>query len=228
MAKKNGGKRLEPIIGEDGRLYFNYGVGAKYSIKEDDREYVFEITDCRYADNNVEYYTCTNNGEPFWNEFSANRIHFLLNFGLHETISEGKRCELPLTVNEVKAFAYGKATARAAAVKSLGNTDYFAKDKELLSIGIEKAFAEVNGQTDKLAELTAKEKQLRAKQATILQGKNIDPAILRESIFCSNCGETGVTSGNKVCACAKKLQKEIKDYNAILRRKSQQLKGGEQ
>lgn len=219
MANKNGGKRLEPIIGEDGRLYFNYGVGAKYSIKEDDKEYVFEITGCRYSDTNVEYYKCTHNGKPYWNEFTANRIHLILNFDLFETISEGERRELPLTVDEVKAYAYGKATARAAAVKSLGNTDYFAKDKELRSIMIEKTFAEVRGQADKLAELTTKEKQLRTKQASILQSKKIDPEILKEILFCSECGETGVTAGNKVCACAKKLQKDIKEYNAILRRR---------
>ncbi len=221
MAKKNGGKRLSPIIGEDGRLYYNYGVGAKYSIKEEEKEYIFEIKDCRYSDTNVEYYKCTKNGEPFWNEHTANRLYHILRQGLLETISEGERRELPLMVDEVKAFAYGKATARGVAVKSLGNTDYFAKDKELRNIEIERAFAEAKGQKDKVAELTAKEKALRAKQASILQTKKIDPAILKEAVFCSECNETGVIGGNKVCACAKKLQKEIKDYNAILRRRNQ-------
>lgn len=222
----NNGKRLPPKIGEDGRLYFNYGVGAKYGIKDKDKEYVFEIVDCRYSDTNVEYYKCTNNGEPFWNEFSANRIHLILNFGLHKTISEGVLRELPLTVDEVKAYATGKATARAVAVKALGNTDYFAKDKELKSIATEKIFAEIHGQPNKLAELTKREKELKSKQEQILKTKNIDPSILKEVDFCSECHETGVTDNNKVCACAKKLEVEIKNYNAILRRKAKKTGAG--
>lgn len=217
MASNQNGKRLEPIIGEDGRLYFNYGVGAKYVVEDKGEVYTFEIVGCRYSDTNVEYYKCLHNGKPYWNEFSANHIHFILNFGLHKTESEGKRRELPLTVDEVNAYAYGKATARAAAVQALKSTDYFAKDKELRSIVIEKTFAEVKGQADKLNELTEREKKLRAKQASILQTKKIDPEILREVAFCNECHNRGVTQGNKVCACAKKLQKEIKDYNAILR-----------
>lgn len=179
MAINQNGKRLEPIIGEDGRLYFNYGVGAKYVVEDNGEEYTFEIVGCRY-DNNVEYYKCLHNGEPFWNDFSANRIHFLLNFGLHKTESEGKRQELPLTVDEVNAYAYGKATAKAAAVQALKNTDYFAKDKEVKSILIDKAFAEAKGQSDKIAELTEREKKLRSKQASILHTKKIDPEILIE------------------------------------------------
>ena len=216
------GNRLPPKVGEDGRLYFNYGVGAQYSIKDKGKEYIFEIVDCRYDEREVEYYKCTNNGVPFWNEFSANRIHYVLNFGLHETISEGVRRELPLTVDEVKAFATGKATARVVVVKSLGNTDYFAKDKELKSIEIEKVFAECHGQQDKLSELTKREKELRGKQEQILKTKNIDPSILKEVEFCSDCNRTGVTFSNKVCVCAKKLENEIKSYNAILRRKLKQ------
>ena len=217
MANKQNGKRLEPIIGEDGRLYFNYGSGAKYVIEDKGKEYVHEIIDCRYSENKVEYYKCTNNGKPFWNEFSANRLHHILNYGLHKTVSEGIRRELPLTVDEVNVYAYGKSQARAAAVKALGNTDYFAKNKELKSLAIEKAFAEVNGQTDKLAELNKRENQLKSKQLAILQAKKIDPLILRESGFCNSCNQTGI-SGNKVCTCAEKLSKEIKNYNAILRR----------
>lgn len=220
------GKRIEPVIGEDGRLYFNYGIGAKYRLEDKGEEYIYEIVGCRYSDTNVEYYKCTKNGEPFWNEFSANRIYHILHQGLLETICEGKRRELPLTVEEVKAYAYGKATARAVAVKSLGNTDYFAKVKELNSIEIDMTFAELHGQAEKLAELTAKAKQLKAKQASILQTKKIDPAVLKELDFCAACNRTGVTNGSKVCDCARKLSKEIKEYNAILRRKTLQKEGG--
>ena len=231
MASNSNGKRLPPRVGEDGRLYFNYGVGAKWRFEgngnikdklfEESKETIFEIVDCRYSDSGVEYYKCTNNGVPFWNEFSANRIYHILDYGLHKQISEGARRELPLTVEEVKTFVIGKAMARATAVKTLGNTDYFAKDKELRSIQTDKVFAEVKGQMDKLAELTDKEKKLKGKQAQILKTKNIDPAILKEVDFCSDCHGTGVTNSNKVCDCAKKLEAEIKNYNAILRRKSQ-------
>ncbi len=217
MANKQNGKRLEPIIGEDGRMYFNYGIGAKYVVDDKGEEYIHEIIDCRYSDNCVEYYKCTNNGKPFWNEFSANRLHHILNYGLHQTVSEGIRRELPLTVEEVNTFAYGKATARAAAVQSLKSTDYFSKDKELKGLAIEKAFAEVHGQTDRLAELNAREKQLKTKQLAILRAKNVNPSILKETVFCSNCNETGIV-GNSVCVCASRLSKEIKDYNAALRR----------
>jgi len=223
MASNQNGKRLEPIIGEDGRLYYNYGVGAKYVVEDNGEEYAFEIKDCRYSDTKVEYYKCTHNGEPYWNEFSANRLHHILNYGLHKTVSEGKRRELPLTVEEVQTYAYAKTTARAAAVQRLKSTDYFAKDKELRSIVIDKTFAEVRGQTDKLYELTERESKLRAKQAQILRSKKIDPEVLKELEFCSECGETGVKN-NKVCACAIKLKKEIKEYNAILRRKAEAKK----
>ena len=47
--------------------------------------------------------------------------------------------------------------------------------------------------------------------------------LLKELEFCSECGETGVKN-NKVCACAIKLKKEIKEYNAILRRKAEAKK----
>ena len=113
MASNQNGKRLEPIIGEDGRLYYNYGVGAKYVVEDNGEEYALEIKDCRYSETKVEYYKCTHNGEPFWNEFSANRLHHILNYGLHKTVSEGKRRELPLLVEEVQTYSYAKSTARA-------------------------------------------------------------------------------------------------------------------
>ena len=67
--------------------------------------------------------------------------------------------------------------------------------------------------------MTKQEADVLAKQAQILRSKKIDPAVLKELEFCSECGETGVKN-NKVCACAIKLKKEIKEYNAILRRKA--------
>lgn len=210
------GEKMKPYIGEDGRSYYNYGVGAKYVFRENGKEYEFAITDCRMK-NTTEYYKCTHNGEPYWNEFSANRIHYLLHLNLYETLSEGKRKELPLTVDEVTTYYRRKMQERSDTLKSLGNTDYSAKSKELQKIDIEKAIAEGRGQEQTVAELTAREKELRAKQAAILKAKKIDPAILRGVQFCDKCDGTGV-NGLRVCDCAKKLAKEIKEYNAILRR----------
>lgn len=210
------GEKLKPFVGENGRVYFNYGVGAKYVFRERDKEYVFEIADC-CIQNTTEYYTCIKDGEQFWNKFSANRIHFLLHFNLLETLSEGERRELPLMVDEVTTYYKRKMQERADALKSLGNTDYSAKSKELQNIAIDKAVAEAREQPEKVAELTAREKELRAKQAAILKAKKIDPATLRGVKFCEKCSGTGVI-GMGVCDCAKKLQAEIKEYNAILRR----------
>ncbi len=220
MASNQSGKRLEPVIGADGRLYYNYGVGASYRIRDaDGSEVLFEIIACRYSDSCVEYYTCTRNGAKSRNEYSANRIHIILHYDLFETLSEGKCEELPLTVTEVTAYAQGIAQAKASAVQSLKNTDYFAKEKELKSIMLDKAFAEVKGQVERVAELEERERQLFAKQQSILQSKKIDPRILRETVFCTACNETGI-KGIRVCACAQKQSKEIKDYNAVLRRTS--------
>lgn len=210
------GEKMQPYTGEDGRLYYNYGVGAKYVFRENGKEYIFEIADCSMK-NTTEYYTCLQNGVQYWNKFSANRIHYLLHFNLFETLSEGERQELPLTVDEVSTYYRRKMQERAEAFKSLGNTDYSAKSKELQNIVIDKAVAEAREQSEKVAELAAREKELRAKQAAILKAKKIDPSTLRGVKFCDKCDGTGI-KGLQVCGCAMKMEKEIKEYNAILRR----------
>ena len=210
------GQKMQPYVGANGRLYYNYGVGAKYVFRENGKEYTFEIADC-CMQNGTEYYTCMQNGEPYWNKFTANRIHFLLHFNLFETVSEGLRQELPLTTDEVTTYYKRKMQERDAAVKSLGNTDYFAKSKELQNIVIEKGLASAHGQTEKLEELVKREGELMTKQSSILKTKKIDPAVLRGVKFCGKCGYTGVI-GKNICSCAKKMQSEIKEYNAIMRR----------
>lgn len=210
------GEKMQPFVGKDGRLYYNYGVGAKYVFREYGEEYTFEITDCCIR-NTTEYYTCAKNGEPFWNKFTANRIHYLLHFNLLETVSEGERRKLPLTVDEVNTYFKRKTQERADAIKSLGNTDYAAKSKKLQEIPIEIGLAKARGQTERAEELTKQEAELRAKCAVILKGKKIDPAALRGVKFCEVCGGTGVI-GMQVCECAKKQKTEIQEYNAILRR----------
>ncbi len=209
------GQKLQPFVGEDGRIYYNYGIGAKYRLEDNGEEYIYEIVDCSY--NGTEYYTIERNGEKAWRKDSANRVHYLLHFGLLETLSEGKRREFPLTVEEVTTYYKRKTQERADAFKSLGNTDYSAKSKELQSIAIEKGIAEAREQSERVAELTKRETELRAKQLAILKTKKIDSAVLKGVKFCDKCGSTGV-NGLQVCDCAKKMQAEIKEYNAILRR----------
>lgn len=210
------GEKMQPHVGEDGRLYYNYGVGAKYVFREYGEEYTFEITDCCIR-NTTEYYTCAKNGEPYWNKFTANRIHYLLHFNLLETVSEGERRKMPLTVDEVNTYYKRKTQERAEAIKSLGNTDYIAKSKKLQDIPIDIGLAEARGQTDRIEELTKQEAELRAKCAAILKAKKIEPATLRGVKFCKLCEGKGVI-GMQVCECAKKLETEIQEYNAIMRR----------
>ena len=54
--KKSSG--LQPVVGNDGRLYFNYGIGAVYALFGVGREEIgrVTITACEYSERRGELY----------------------------------------------------------------------------------------------------------------------------------------------------------------------------
>ena len=104
--------RIYPQIGEDGRLYFNYNLGAKFLCAEmrpagaaGERlsRFVYAVERCEYIGGR-EYYYISRDGRPLVSPFTVNRLHYVLHFTQIDELTAGERQELPLTAEEVSIY----------------------------------------------------------------------------------------------------------------------------
>lgn len=229
--KSNRGETMRPYVGMNGRLYFNYCLGAEFLCEEAQqikagfqaaqqfKQFVYKIERCEYIGGR-EYYYLSRDGRALTSPFGANRLHYILHFHLIDELAPGTRQELPLTTEEIRIyFAARKAQfeARQSEAYSIlrGIPHYTALDKRQTQLCIQIGYAEARG-TDAAA-LEAEYRKVTAEIATLCSAAHIDPKYLREQERCPLCGGTGLTVTNAPCSCALKLEESIKDYCAALR-----------
>lgn len=229
--KSNRGETMRPYVGMNGRLYFNYCLGAEFLCEEarqikagfqaaqQFKQFVYKIERCEYIGGR-EYYYLSRDGRALSSPFGANRLHYILHFHLIDELAPGTRQELPLTTEEIRIyFAARKAQfeARQSEAYSIlrGIPRYAALDKKQTQLCIQIGYAEARG-TDAAA-LEAEYRNVTAEITTLCSAARIDPKYLREQERCPLCGGTGLTVTNAPCSCALKLEESIKDYCAALR-----------
>lgn len=229
--KSNRGETMRPYVGMNGRLYFNYCLGAEFLCEEAQqikagfqaaqqfKQFVYKIERCEYIGGR-EYYYLSRDGRALSSPFGANRLHYILHFHLIDELAPGTRQELPLTTEEIRIyFAARKAQfeARQSEAYSIlrGIPRYAALDKRQTQLCIQIGYAEARG-TDAAA-LEAEYRNVTAEIATLCSAARIDPKYLREQERCPLCGGIGLTVTNAPCSCALKLEESIKDYCAALR-----------
>lgn len=214
-------KEIAPYEGEDGRLYFNFAVGAAYSFKPTGSEpFMLEIIDCEY-ENGAEYYHLSTNGAIHSKRYTVEQVLLFLSLIENEQIQSGELQELPLLAEEVGQYYNDRAKelskANAAANATLKGTDYFKLKSELDGLSRPLRFATAKNDEGQIAEIQNKIKEIKAKQAEIINEKGIDMRVLTKACECSNCFDTGFAGNGEICGCAYERAEEIKVYNAQIR-----------
>jgi hypothetical protein len=219
------------FIGDDGRLYFNYAVGAVYEFTpKGEKPFTYTITACYFEKKKdlktwvgIEYYTVVgDDGDVLSDRYNAEQVDFLLNSLPCHQIVEGVREELPLLNEEVELYYNEKRKqlnkANAEANAKLKGTDYFKNKSAIESLEARLLFAKTDGDADIINSLEIDLKEYRAKQAGILKANKIDEAVLTKQVSCELCGDYGLLFGGaRICKCAFKNTPKIKSYCAAVR-----------
>lgn len=225
------GEKMRPYVGANGRLYFNYCLGAEYLCEEMQRieaggrtapqfrRFVYKVERCEYV-RGTEYYYMSRDGRALTTPFAANRLHYVLHFMMIDELAQGTRQELPLTAEEIRIyFAARKAQFEACQseayriLKSIPR--YAALNQEQTRLCIKIGYAEARGAD--AAALEAEYHRVTGEIDALCNAAGINPVYLRESERCPLCGGTGLTATGAPCSCALKLEETIKDYCAALR-----------
>ena len=225
------GEKMRPYVGMNGRLYFNYCLGAEYLCEEigriksgertapQFRQFVYKVERCEYV-RGTEYYYMSRDGRALTTPFAANRLHYVLHFMMIDELAQGTRQELPLTAEEINTyFSARKAQFEACQseayriLKSIPR--YAALNQEQTRLCIKIGYAEARG-TDAAA-LEAEYRRVTGEMDALCNAAGINQIYLREPERCPLCGGTGLTVTGAPCGCALKLEETIKDYCAALR-----------
>lgn len=229
--KRNQGETIRPYVGMNGRLYFNYCLGAEFLCEEVQqlkagfqtapqfRCFVYKVERCEYIGGR-EYYYISRDGRALSSPFTVNRLHYVLHFFQIDELAAGTRQELPLTTEEIRIyFAARKAQFEARqseAYNTLKNIPrYAALDRRQTQLCIQIGYAEARGAD--AADLEAEHRNITEEINAICTAEGINPKYLREQERCPLCGGTGLTVTGAPCSCALKLEETIKDYCAALR-----------
>ncbi len=213
-------EQKKPYVGEDGRLYFNYPVGAELEFRTAaGKRFSLRIVGCEYEDGK-EYYHLESEGKKLPSRFSVERLEKQLNAAPCEILSAGELQELPLLVEEVQRY-YEERTkernfANVEANSKLKGTEYH---KLLTATGGLKRrlmLAEADGRAADAAQIQQALDENKAKRVRILTEKGIDYKILTKVPDCELCGDTGLVDG-EICKCAIERAEQIKTFNAALR-----------
>lgn len=231
--------RISPQIGDNGRLYFNYNLGAKYLCEEvrpataggcvSFSRFVYAVERCEYIDGR-EYYRISRDGRALVSPFTVNRLHYVLHFMQVDQIAAGERQELPLTADDITTyFAAKKAyieAQRAHALRVLGSKPEYKALTErqrrlCISIGRAEALGEAVGALN--AELAAVEEEIKG----IYLAAGVKPAHLSGGArACPVCGGNGLKEDGTPCGCALRIESKIKDYCARLRQSERRAECG--
>lgn len=213
---------MPPAQGDDGRLYFNFGVGSQYVFYPGGGEKPFNyiIVACEYS-GDTEYYYIESNGKAIPRPISANRLKFLLSTIRCEQIFAGEQLELPLLREEVdkfyKAFNTERAIKRETARKKLRKTEYGNLNAETIRLLMQIGTAEANGDEQEITRLNGELERKKAAAQKILDSNGITAEMLNDSYLCERCKDSGMRTEALICECARARTEEIKKYCAAKR-----------
>ena len=213
-------EQKKPYLGDDGRLYFNYPVGAEFEFSNAaGKRFSQRIVGCEY-ENGKEYYYIESAGKELSARFSVENLEKQLSAAPYKTLSVGELQELPLLVDEVQRYYQERTKERnfdnVEANKKLSGTQYKALVKAAGSLKKRLMLAEADGRAVDAAQIRKALSENEAKRAQILADKGIDYRVLTKVKDCEICGDAGLVNG-KICECAINRTEQIKVFNAALR-----------
>lgn len=215
------GQKIPPYIGEDGRLYFNFGVELRALCREKSADgkiekYTFEIKACRLV-GDTEYYEATRNTIPLPQLITANRVKYILTWYGIKTLSVGVRAPLPLTINEIEQYSEYCAERQRSAEQTLATNERFTEvEQSLRRLSMQLGFAEARGQADEEKKLIQQQLDLNKRKSEIMRDLGISEEALAGVPFCAKCNHKGYI-GHELCMCTAKYAEEIQNYCANLR-----------
>lgn len=225
------GEAIRPLVGANGRLYFNYCLGAEFLCEEvrqvtagnraapQFRRFVYKVERCEYIDGR-EYYYISRDGRAISSPFTVNRLHYVLHFSQIDELAAGTRQELPLTADEVRVYYAARAeryeARREEALRILkGIPRYMSLNKMQTQLCIRMGYAEAQGAD--CTELESKYRSVCDEIDELCRAAGIDPQYLKERERCQKCGGSGLNAAGEPCSCALRIEETIKDYCARLR-----------
>lgn len=215
-------QKLQPLEGENGRIYFNYPVHALFDFKSSDGNPLFEyeVLDCELV-NGEEQYRLACNGVELTGTKSLEQVRLLFGFFHYDIANPGEPKELPLLEEEVRQYYEDLAKdlnkANASVTTALKSTEYFRQKSSIELLTRSLRFAKAQRDEKKIPALQQQIKELQDKQTAILNSMGIDINILTKKCSCTICGDSGIGPKGNICQCAMDRAEEIKIYNAELR-----------
>lgn len=211
------GTKILPKLGEDGRLYYNYGIGLKVRMIEKGEEWTLEINNCTYL-NGTEYYTVLRNEKPMPAQLSANRIKFLLSVSGQEIIAQGREKELPLLIEEVENYYAEQQEYYEKQLTKMANcAPYMEIRREMNALAFKIGTYEALEKPG-VDDLVKKNVELEALANEILVKNGVDVNVIDKDV-CPDCADKGFNAFG-ICACAYAQEGKIKNFNAQIRLKA--------
>lgn len=214
-------KEYRPTVGEDGKIYFKYNLGAVFELRpEVGAPFRYKVLACEFEDGE-EVYRIDCDGVELPTRLSESQLEFMLGRLHCETIEEGEAVELPLLPEEIEKYFGAKRKElnrrNVAANNALKETDYFKNKSAIERLTERLRLARAEGDSDKVSKLGKQLEDLEGEQFVILSEKNVDFNILHKVADCQLCGDKGILSDGSVCACARAQTAAIKLFNAEIR-----------
>ena len=217
---------MNGIEGNDGRIYYTYGVGTTFEIfKGVESAGKVKVLDCFLDRYERETYLVEIKGLE--TPFSLSRLEKYLKYGNAHEVEYGTAKEYPLTKDEVMTYYSAKRDernrARNEAEKYMSaTTGYNALVKQLLQQS--KLLAEaVVKELDTVPILSERYKETCEKVRNMIVSKGIDIGLFEPEQVCFGCKGKGITPKGDICFCARENAEEIKRWNS-LRRLSRRLR----
>ncbi len=209
-------------IGDDGKLYFKYNLGAVYELRPPvGAAITYRVAACELDElTGKEYFRIESAGAELPARFSIQQVDLMLSQYPCTITAAGEPQELPLLLEEVQQFYTKKrkelSKANKAENQKLKGTEC-NKNLQARAAALDNLdFYRSQGNAAKVAELEKKLAKIEAELKKILTDKGVDLKILTKQSDCDICNDTGVIDG-QICACARPMANAIKLYCAAKR-----------
>ncbi len=217
------------VVGNDGRLYFEFGVGAQFQLYDEGEPIaVIEIKDCYLDEDGQERYYVQSHGKRRGfgqRSMLLGRMEYLFSLSDAEELSVGIAEEYPLQKEEVRAFFYAELDDKRKAVKAANrklkkNEQNAAQEKAKYLIEKELAEKIAGGcSAEDISEVLNRYKQWLSMRRETLEKEEIDLKVFEPIRICPRCKNEGVDENGQICICALMREEEIKTWNATERLK---------
>lgn len=209
-------------VGADGKLYFTFNLWAMYEVQPPyDDVFNYLITGVEFDETTeTEYFYIESAGKELPARFSVQQLELLLTQLPYEIKELGEPVELPLLMEEAKAFyAAKRAEMKKANIKEnekLKGTSWDSYQKAIKSLKENLCYAVSVHDEARAVMFGNKIAELETEVETLLRVQGVDERILRKVPDCPLCFDTGLKDG-KLCDCARKNEQQIKKFNTLKR-----------